>query len=120
MERLKDVPIRTTAGVTSARQLEGALCVRLNDGTEKMADHLLFATGYSIDVSKYGFLSPEILSRLDVINGYPRLRAGLESSVRGLYFLGAPAAWSFGPVARFVSGAYYCVPALVRNVASRQ
>jgi len=46
------------------------------------------------------------------------LRKGLESSVRGLYFLGAPAAWSFGPVARFVSGAYYCVPALVRSVVN--
>ena len=34
-----------------------------------------------------------------------RCSPGLESSVPGLHFTGAPAAWSFGPIMRFVSGA---------------
>ncbi len=37
----------------------------------------------------------------------PRPRPGLESSVAGLHFVGAPAAWSFGPIMRFVSGSWY-------------
>ena len=31
----------------------------------------------------------------------------MESSVPGLHFIGAPAAWSFGPIMRFVSGGWY-------------
>jgi hypothetical protein len=39
----------------------------------------------------------------------------LQSSVLGLYFLGAAAAWSFGPLMRFVwGGGYAC-----RQLASR-
>ena len=36
----------------------------------------------------------------------------------GLHFLGAPAAWSFGPTMRFVSGGWYAGRALSRAVAS--
>jgi hypothetical protein len=120
VERLKTTPIRTTSHIVAAAQVNGNLRVSLNDGTEKRVDHILFATGYRINVTKYKFLSSEIVNSLHVINGYPRLGRGLESSVRGLYFLGAPAAWSFGPVARFVSGAHYCVPAMVEKVAGSQ
>jgi hypothetical protein len=49
--------------------------------------------------------------------GYPVLRAGLETSVPGLHFLGAPAAWSFGPIMRFVSGGWYAGRALARVVS---
>jgi FAD-dependent urate hydroxylase len=41
----------------------------------------------------------------------------MESSVPGLHFLGAPAAWSFGPIMRFVSGGWYTGRALVRTIA---
>jgi len=41
----------------------------------------------------------------------------MESSVPGLHFLGAPAAWSFGPIVRFVSGGWYTSRALVRTIA---
>jgi hypothetical protein len=92
--------------------------VTLTDGSERKVDHLLFATGYRIDIAKYSFLDPQLVNEIDRVNGYPQLKTGLESSVSGLHFLGAPAAWSFGPVARFVSGAYYCVQALTGRIAS--
>jgi hypothetical protein len=41
----------------------------------------------------------------------------MESSVPGLHFLGAPSAWSFGPIVRFVSGGWYTSRALVRAIA---
>ena len=51
--------------------------------------------------------------------GYPCLaRQGLETSVPGLHILGAPAAWSFGPLMQFVSGARYAAQALTRHVAA--
>jgi cation diffusion facilitator CzcD-associated flavoprotein CzcO len=118
MNRINHASIRTRSRISSAAPNNGRLRVSFDDGKEETVDHLLMATGYKINVAKYAFLSPEILSRLDMFNGYPRLRAGLESSIPGLYFLGSPAAWSFGPVARFVSGAHYCVPAMVRHVTA--
>jgi hypothetical protein len=48
--------------------------------------------------------------------GYPLLGPGMESSVPGLHFLGAPAAWSFGPIVRFVSGGWYTGRAPVRTI----
>jgi len=77
----------------------------------------LLATGYRIDVAKYKFLSPQLLDGIDRVGGYPKLKPGLESSVPGLHFLGAPGAWSFGPVLRFVSGTFYAVQALTRKIA---
>lgn len=115
--RLKDARIRTNSFVQSAQPSAGKLTVKLNDGTEQDCDHLLLATGYRIDISKYEFLERNLVNRIERFEGYPRLRTGLESSVPGLFFLGAPAAWSFGPVARFVSGTYYCVAAMAKRVA---
>lgn len=120
MKRVNHDSIRTQSRIASAAPSNGQLRVRFANGMEEKVDHLLLATGYRINVAKYGFLSAEILSKLEVFNGYPRLRPGLESSIPGLHFLGSPAAWSFGPVARFVSGAHYCVPAMARKVAAGQ
>ncbi len=120
IDRLKNVNARTERIVQSAAPAGGQLKVTLDDGSELTVDHLLFATGYRIDITKYPFLSPSLVSQIDRAGGYPRLRPGLESSVHGLHFLGAPAAWSFGPVARFVSGTYYCVQALTDRIAKAQ
>ena len=51
------------------------------------------------------------------VGGYPQLNDGFESSVAGLHFLGAPAAWSFGPLMRFVAGADFATRSLARSVA---
>jgi len=42
--------------------------------------------------------------QIDVFDGYPVLSSGLESSLPGLHFLGAPAARTFGPLYYFVTG----------------
>ena len=51
----------------------------------------LLATGYRVDLRRYRFLAPSLLARLRHCDGYPVLDEGLESSVRGLHFLGAAA-----------------------------
>jgi hypothetical protein len=47
----------------------------------------------------------------------PRLTRHFESSVPGLYFVGAGAMLSFGPLFRFVSGAAYAAPTVARHLA---
>jgi hypothetical protein len=91
----------------------------LDEGTERAVDHVLLGTGYTIDISRYDFLPAVLLDQIDRVDGYPVLGAGLESSVPGLHFLGAPAALSFGPVMRFIVGTWYASPAITRRVLGR-
>jgi hypothetical protein len=103
--------------VSAAPAAGGRLGVRLNDGSERTVDHVLMGTGYRVDITKYAFLGKKLLASIRHVGGYPQLNAGFESSVPGLHFLGAPAAWSFGPLMRFVAGADFATRALARGVA---
>jgi len=114
--RFQDVRITTGRVIDSAVAAEDLLHVRLSDGSARSVHHVVLATGYRVDVRRYSFLSRDLLRRLRCTGGYPELARGLESSVPGLHFLGAPAAWSFGPLMRFVSGTGYAGRALARSV----
>jgi hypothetical protein len=116
--RLADVPLRTGRWVVDARPHGDRVRVELDDGTFHLIDHLLFGTGFRIDVARYDFLPTELVSRVKQVNGYPLLRHGMESSVPGLHFIGAPAARSFGPIMRFVAGGWYGAASLTRVVAA--
>jgi hypothetical protein len=91
----------------------------LDDGSERTVHHVLLGTGYRVDVSRYDFLAPELVQSIRRCNGYPWLREGLETSVPGLHILGAPAAWSFGPLMQFVSGTHYTSRSLTRCIAEK-
>jgi Pyridine nucleotide-disulphide oxidoreductase len=117
--RLREVPIRLNRTVVSATERDGQVHVTFADGDSQTVDHLLFGTGYRVDITRYPFLTAELTARIRRAGGYPLLGRGMESSVPGLHFLGAPAAWSFGPIVRFVSGGWFTSRALVRNIASQ-
>jgi FAD-dependent urate hydroxylase len=119
VNRLKDVPIRLGVSVVSATIAGEQVTVRLQDGTERTVDHVLLGTGYKIDISKYEFLAPEILESIRRHDGFPLLKAGLETSIPGMHILGAPAAWSFGPLMQFVSGTRYVSAALFRSITGK-
>lgn len=117
--RLTDVPIRLGRRVVSAKEEGSKIRLQLDDPSERLVDHALLATGYRVDVSRYGFLAPSLVKQLRTVNGYPVLGRGLESSVPGLHFIGKPAAWSFGPLLGFVSGAEFASTEVVRHIANR-
>lgn len=117
--RLQNVSITMAHEVVSATGWGGGVRVTFGNGDERIADHLLLGTGYRVDITRYSFLAPSLFGRIRRVNGYPVLRRGLESSVTGLYFLGAPAAFSFGPIMRFVSGGWYAGRALAQAVTGR-
>jgi cation diffusion facilitator CzcD-associated flavoprotein CzcO len=114
--RLQDVPITAGRSVALAERANDLVKITLDDGSVREVDHVLLATGYRIDISKYNFLSHEILSQVSQVNNYPRLNAGFETSVVGIHFVGAPAAWSFGPLLRFVAGTEFTTRALKRGI----
>jgi predicted ATP-grasp superfamily ATP-dependent carboligase len=117
--RLEGVTITCGRFVAEARAHEGRAVLLLDDGSERSVDHVLLGTGYEIDVRGYEFLDP-VADEIDAADGYPTLGPGLESSVPGLHFLGAASSLSFGPIMRFVVGAWYAAPALTAHVLGRR
>lgn len=119
-DRLRGVKITLGRSVAFAEVRDGRVALRLDDGSRRVVDNVQLGTGYRIDVRRYPFIGAELGARLRVRGGSPVLTRGLESSVAGLHFVGAPAAESFGPVMRFVVGTAYTAPALTQYVLGRR
>jgi cation diffusion facilitator CzcD-associated flavoprotein CzcO len=115
-ERLKAVKITPGRRVVTATRSSGQAHLRLDDGSTRVVDHVLLATGYRTNVRLYRFLPPQLLARVRCVDDHPVLDRGFQSSVPGLHFVGAPAMRSFGPLLRFVSGTEFAARGLVRNV----
>jgi FAD-dependent urate hydroxylase len=118
--RVGGVRFTTCRKINDARHQRGKVRLLLDDGTRREADHVLLATGYQVDIERDRLLAPELLGAVSRVDGYPELDHGFESSsVPGLHFLGAPAAYSFGPLLRFVSGTDYAARAITRCIAGK-
>ena len=117
--RLHDVVITTGVAVTAAKQVDGHVALTLSDGSERRVDHVLLATGYRVDIGRYAFLAGDLLRAVKRVDGFPCLTHTFETSVPGLYFVGATAAWSFGPLMRFVAGTGWTGRALARGIERR-
>jgi cation diffusion facilitator CzcD-associated flavoprotein CzcO len=118
VNRCQAIPILTHRRVESAVPAGEKLRIRLDDGSVREADHALLGTGYRVDVTRYPFLPPELSRSLSQVDGFPKLKAGFESSISGLYFLGAPSSWNFGPVMYFVCGTDFTGRRLARYIAA--
>jgi FAD-dependent urate hydroxylase len=114
--RMNAVKITTERNIIAAQPAGNCLNLCLDNGEERRADHVLLATGYRVDVLRLRFIAETLAKQILCNGGYPELNRGFESSVPGLHFLGAPAALSFGPLMRFVSGTAYAAAALTRGV----
>jgi cation diffusion facilitator CzcD-associated flavoprotein CzcO len=111
---------------TSVRQVRvdgdgAALTVARRDGlTEELhVDHVIAATGYSADIDRLPFIDADLRRSLRRVGTMPALSRNFESSVPGLYFVGAAAAGTFGPLLRFVVGAEFAAPRVASHLASR-
>ena len=80
-------------------------------------DHVIAATGYRYDLARLSYLDPKLRGAIDVAGGAPKLSRGLESSVPGLFFMGALAAPSLGPSMRFVAGTHFAARRLAGRLA---
>jgi thioredoxin reductase len=95
------------------------LSIQAADGSKRevVAEHIIAATGYRVDLERLKFVSPEIRSKIKTVGGAPVLSTGFESSVPGLYFAGVAAANSFGPVMRFAFGAGFAARTITHALA---
>lgn len=118
--RVDQIRTRTGIEVRNAVEADDGLRLTLSDGTTRQVDHLMFGTGYRVDVRRYPFLPASLLGDVKLAGGYPVLQPGLESSIPGLHFVGAPAQHSFGPTMRFVSGSWFGGSRVARAIAQQQ
>jgi thioredoxin reductase len=120
-DRVMDkVPMRLGRTLTGIKQQGGKLHLsfRAIDGAEESAsaDHVVFATGYRIDLERLSFLSPTMIDALRSKGGELALSRHYESLVPGLHFVGPAAAEDFGPVNRFIFGARHPALHLARSL----
>jgi lysine/ornithine N-monooxygenase len=128
-DRLRDVPItlgRSIGGVSAGDgtvTLELAPVAGTNGNTRPTsvtASHVIAATGYRVDLDRLQFLDGELRRSIRLSGPAPALSSHFESSVRGLYFVGASSATTFGPVTRFVAGAAFTARRVARHAAGRR
>jgi thioredoxin reductase len=80
-------------------------------------EHVIAATGYKAAVSRLTFIDESVQSRIRKAEEAPILNRRFESSVSGLYFVGAAAANSFGPLLRFAYGARFAAERVAARLA---
>jgi len=82
------------------------------------ADYVIAATGYRAAVSRLTFIDETLQSLISKVDQAPILNRHFESSVSGLFFVGAAAANSFGPLLRFAYGAKFAAKRVAARLAS--
>jgi hypothetical protein len=76
-------------------------------------------TGYKVDVRRLEFLSPQIRDAIRCVEHTPILSSDFQSSVPGVYFVGAASVNSFGPMMRFACGSDWTARQLTRSLVAR-
>jgi FAD-dependent urate hydroxylase len=82
-------------------------------------DHVIAGTGFRIDITRLPFLPEGLTSSINTLNGHPVVSRSGETSVPGLYFVGAPTVLFIGPSARFIAGTHTVSEVLAKSVARR-
>jgi len=118
------VPHKLGLTPQSAEIRDGKVHVTLKDKSNHsivhVADHIVTATGYRVDLRLLQFLSPDLLAQIDNVQNTPILSSVFQSSVPGLYFIGVSSANSFGPVMRFAFGADYTAKRIAKHLAAQK
>jgi Pyridine nucleotide-disulphide oxidoreductase len=114
------VEARLGRRLVSAATEDGAVRLRLEgpDGPEELvAGRVVAGTGYRLGFEGMPFLDPQLRDAIQPVAGTAVLGRSFQSSVPGLFFVGFPAAPSFGPLMRFVYGADFTARRVVRKLA---
>ena len=116
------VPFNLNVTVEEATIHNGRVRLQLADhkGAQRtlVADHVIAATGYRVDLARLTFLGSDVQAGIRAVERTPVLSSNFESSLPGLYFVGVAAANSFGPLLRFAYGARFTARRLSRHLAA--
>jgi thioredoxin reductase len=101
------ITLRPRTSIVACVELpDGVLSITLNDGETLVVDHVVFATGYAVDLNRVPFLSSgNILATLATRNGYPVLDDHFQTTIPGLFMTSMAATQDFGPFLAFTVSA---------------
>ena len=115
------VAMHLGAALTGARVVDDKVRITFRqqggDDQQMEVDHVVAATGFRVALSRLGFLDQALQSRIRKADDTPVLDRHFQTSVPGLYIIGAAAANSFGPLLRFAFGAKYAARRVSRHLA---
>lgn len=109
------VSITPYTSVRSATEQGQGVRLELSDGTIRDVNHIILGTGYRANIHALSFIDAPLLQKVQEHNGSPLLNEWFESSVPHLYFVGASAGYTFGPLCRFVVGAKVSARQIARH-----
>lgn len=93
----KAITLHPCTQVIGADEKGDSLHVRLNNGETVETDHIIYATGYKVNLDHVLMLvSGNLLDKIDCCNGFPVLDDHLQTSVPGLCITSLPATRDFG------------------------
>jgi cation diffusion facilitator CzcD-associated flavoprotein CzcO len=93
----EEITIRPRTRVVGSEQTGTALCVRLDTGETVEVDHVLYATGYKVDLQRVPLLQGgNLLERIECRDGFPVLDNCLQTTLPGLFMTSLPATREFG------------------------
>ena len=102
--RRDEIRVRPGTGIADVEARGSGLRVRLEPGGPVDVDHVLYATGYRVDLARVELLrSGGWLERIRCVDGLPELDDTLQCSVPGLHFTSLPATRSFGSFFAFTA-----------------
>jgi cation diffusion facilitator CzcD-associated flavoprotein CzcO len=117
VSRMGGIGVTTGRVVSSVETANDSVRLRLDDGSEREYDLVVLGTGFQVDVARYPFFGRALLDRIGSVAGYPVLTRHFETNSPGLHIVGAPAAWSFGPLMRFVAGSDFAARRVAAAIA---
>src|SRR5438876_2443587 len=101
---LGNVTLRERRTVAKVEVAHGRLKATISDGATVSANHIVLATGYTVDINRLTMIHPSLRAKIATDRGSPVLNHWFETSVPGLYFVGLTSLRAFGPLYRFVAG----------------
>jgi len=95
--RHKAIMIHPETRVVGCEQAGGALRIQLDTGGTVEVDHVLYGTGYKVNMQRVDFLRVgKLIDRIECRDGFPVLDNSLQTTVPGLFITSLLAARDFG------------------------
>ena len=120
-EIIGKVQLIVDVSISEAKVQDGRVSLQLTDsaGIKKSItiDHVIAATGYKVRLHRLAFMDAQLQSAIRSVEDTPVLSSNFQSTVPGLYFVGASAANTFGPLLRFAFGAGFTAQRLSKHLA---
>jgi FAD-dependent urate hydroxylase len=117
---LSKVTLRERRTVAKLEVTGGRLVATISDGARVSADHVILATGYTVDVNRLTMIHPSLRVAIETDRATPILSHWFESSVPRLYFVGLTSVRAFGPLYRFVAGCGAAARRVASSIARRR